>query len=217
MRGVGTQDSVTTGLGPQPHSQPPRHFSTYRHLWAGAGEDALHGRGHGGDGDARRAGPQVPEPTGLGCSCVRQLSNAERDPPQTRPKSYRVQSETRTRGLGLKLRPSPSPARPLRRQKSCSLRPRSGLGLKPRSPKPNPLPALTCSIPRGTPPAPAKTPPLAPPLPAAPRCAPALKPCLGPAPPSTSTRFSATAPILATVAFNRSWRRSDSVQRPLPT
>lgn len=31
-RGVGTQDSVTTGLGPQPHAQPPRHFSTYRHL-----------------------------------------------------------------------------------------------------------------------------------------------------------------------------------------
>lgn len=158
----------------------------------------------GGTGTRGEPGHRFLNPQDSAAAVLESCQMQNRIPPQTRPKTYRVQSETRTRGLGLKLRPSPSPAGPLRRSKSCSLRPRSGLGLKPRSPKPNPLPALTCSIPKGKPPAPAKTPPLAPPLPAVPRGGPALKPCLGPAPPSTNTRFSASARILATVAFNRS-------------
>lgn len=118
-----------------------------------------------GDGDARRTGLQVPEPTGLGCgsareSCQKQSGTCSR----TRPRTRWVQSDTRTRELALKLRPWPCPTLTLQKQKTCSLWLRLGHGLKPRPPKANPPLAPTHSMAEGTIRAQAKTPPPAPPL-----------------------------------------------------
>lgn len=76
------------------------------------------GPGPRGDGDARRVGPQVSEPTELGGGCAGESCQKQSG---TRPRTRSAQSETRTRGLGLKLRPWPCPALQLQRQEVCIL------------------------------------------------------------------------------------------------
>lgn len=127
----GTQDSCHRGAPtrvPFPYSQtcwhlpPPVSWSRRRSAsWPGLGP------GPRGDGDARRKGPQDPEPTELRlcrANCQKQSRPAPGPPFNQRPDP---RAAPKTPPLAL-----PTPPQP--RQKACSLGRRPGLGLNPRPP-----------------------------------------------------------------------------------